>query len=585
MKTENEEEEYENIEKIGNDNENEIQETNNLKLIIEKENEYKAQIEQLSSELEIEKKVNQSIKRKPEEEELITRLKNKLTQKRIRYNTLKITNEKQNQAINELSQRLSNTYKKSTHRKNVSDFSKNKEEPVNIILKIKEKDINQALLELNNLKKENYIMIDDLERTGEYNKQVELEDISKENQEKINSLNYEIQMLDKELKDHKICIQEYEDFEKAKNKLKEQIKIVKDNNRKLNEELLLYEEKLQTLTFGEKKVKENKNKKNENNENIEKVDLNYENEKYENNDNNKEENNNFDYQEDEEKEKQLLKTNIKPKTKRLINTFDNKKNIKNNSLLYTSKSVVDVRKEKKKISKEKKSLKLIIANTIVTNEFKKKLEEIMASKEDANELIKKIKNIENKRIKIENKNKIDLINQNQEINNLNEQFEMIEMKKKQLEINNRILKLSLNEYIKKQKKSQKTIINYQNQLDFLSQKSKEKEQEIKILTTQVNTLRKMISYGTVENVNDNKINEYIKKIQGEEENLKNNIKNKKINEYEVYDDEILKKQNTDNHIFQNKYDENTNNNNINDNNVEINSNELNNYINNNENNI
>ena len=110
MKTENEEEEYENIEKIGNDNENEIQETNNLKLIIEKENEYKAQIEQLSSELEIEKKVNQSIKRKPEEEELITRLKNKLTQKRIRYNTLKITNEKQNQAINELSQRLSSSF-------------------------------------------------------------------------------------------------------------------------------------------------------------------------------------------------------------------------------------------------------------------------------------------------------------------------------------------------------------------------------------------------------------------------------------------------------------------------------------------
>ena len=173
MKTENEEEEYENIEKIGNDNENEIQETNNLKLIIEKENEYKAQIEQLSSELEIEKKVNQSIKRKPEEEELITRLKNKLTQKRIRYNTLKITNEKQNQAINELSQRLSNTYKKSTHRKNISDFSKNKEEPVNIILKIKEKDINQALLELNNLKKENYIMIDDLERAKSEEKRTE----------------------------------------------------------------------------------------------------------------------------------------------------------------------------------------------------------------------------------------------------------------------------------------------------------------------------------------------------------------------------------------------------------------------------
>ncbi len=35
----------------------------------------------------------------------------------------------------------------------------------------------------------------------------------------------------------------------------------------------------------------------------------------------------------------------------------------------------------------------------------------------------------NKVFKVENKNKNELINQNQEINELNEQFEMIEMKK------------------------------------------------------------------------------------------------------------------------------------------------------------
>ena len=92
-------------------------------------------------------------------------------------------------------------------------------------------------------------MKEDLERTGEYNKQVELEDISKEQRDIINSLNLEIQMLDKELKDHKICLQEKDDFEKAKDKLMNKIKIVKDNNRKLNEELKIYEENLQTLMF------------------------------------------------------------------------------------------------------------------------------------------------------------------------------------------------------------------------------------------------------------------------------------------------------------------------------------------------
>ena len=556
MKTENEDDES----NLENYNENNNEETIDLQSIIEKENKYKAQIEQLSSELEIEKKVNQSIKRKPEDEELITKLKNKLILKRIKYNTLKTTNEKQSQAIDELSQQLSNTYKKTIHRKNTSDLSENKEEPVNIILTIKEKNINQALLELNNLKKENHAMKEDLERTGEYNKQVELEDISKEQRDIINSLNLEIQMLDKELKDHKICLQEKDDFEKAKDKLMNKIKIVKDNNRKLNEELKIYEENLQTLMFGEKKVKKKNPKINENNEK---------------NDNSKEEENNLNYQEDEENEKKnfLFKSNIKSNSRRLIKTLNSKQNIKSNTLLYYSKSAIDVRKEKKKSSKEKKPLKLIIANTIVTNEFKKKLEEIMTSKEDANELIKKIKNIENKRIKKEKENKNELINQDQEINDLNEQFEMTEIKKKQLEISNRILKLKINEYIKKQKKSQKTLIDYQNQLDFLSQKLKEKTQEIKILTTQVNTFRKIIAYGTVDNINDNKINDYIKKMQNEKENLKKNIKNKKRND-EVYDDEMLKKEKTDNHTFQNKKeDDNTSNKNINENNVQINTNE------------
>ena len=413
MKTENEDDES----NLENYNENNNEETIDLQSIIEKENKYKAQIEQLSSELEIEKKVNQSIKRKPEDEELITKLKNKLILKRIKYNTLKTTNEKQSQAIDELSQQLSNTYKKTIHRKNTSDLSENKEEPVNIILTIKEKNINQALLELNNLKKENHAMKEDLERTGEYNKQVELEDISKEQRDIINSLNLEIQMLDKELKDHKICLQEKDDFEKAKDKLMNKIKIVKDNNRKLNEELKIYEENLQTLMFGEKKVKKKNPKINENNEK---------------NDNSKEEENNLNYQEDEENEKKnfLIKSNIKSNSRRLIKTLNSKQNIKSNTLLYYSKSAIDVRKEKKKSSKEKKPLKLIIANTIVTNEFKKKLEEIMTSKEDANELIKKIKNIENKRIKKEKENKNELINQDQEINDLNEQFEMTEIKKK-----------------------------------------------------------------------------------------------------------------------------------------------------------
>ena len=94
------------------DSEEENKEENTVEFIDEKEKRYKAQIEQLSSELEIEKKLNQSIKRKPEEEEIIETLKSKLNERRFKFNKLKTTNERQSQAIEQLTRELENSYKK-----------------------------------------------------------------------------------------------------------------------------------------------------------------------------------------------------------------------------------------------------------------------------------------------------------------------------------------------------------------------------------------------------------------------------------------------------------------------------------------
>ena len=176
MKTENEEQEIENNQEQNEENQNNDLEENQkensieneednkeedpLEIIQEKEKKYKAQIEQLSSELEIEKKLNQSIKRKPEEEEIIEKLKSKLNEKQTRCLKLKTTNERQRQAIDQLTKELENSYKKNMREKNDSDISKYKEEPVNIILKIKEQDLNKAILQLESLKKENHLLLE-----------------------------------------------------------------------------------------------------------------------------------------------------------------------------------------------------------------------------------------------------------------------------------------------------------------------------------------------------------------------------------------------------------------------------------------
>ena len=63
-------------------------------------------------------------------------------------------------------------------------------------------------------------MKENLERTGDYNKKIELEDSLKEKKEFIQSLKDEINILDNDLKEHEICIQEQKELNKEKEKIK-----------------------------------------------------------------------------------------------------------------------------------------------------------------------------------------------------------------------------------------------------------------------------------------------------------------------------------------------------------------------------
>ena len=71
-------------------------------------------------------------------------------------------------------------------------------------------------------------------------------------------------------------------------------------------------------------------------------------------------------------------------------------------------------------------------NSIITEEFKKKLEEIMGS--DSEQLIKKIKEVENRRKKLEIKNKKELNELYSNLDKLEEDNEAIEDKKKNMNL-------------------------------------------------------------------------------------------------------------------------------------------------------
>ena len=104
---------------LKSDNEEEEEEENENDEYRKKEKEYIAQIEQLSNELQIEKQITNSIQRDPVQEEIISKLKDELSEKQIKFNQLKSTNEKQKKAIEQLSKELNNTLQKEKDKKKI----------------------------------------------------------------------------------------------------------------------------------------------------------------------------------------------------------------------------------------------------------------------------------------------------------------------------------------------------------------------------------------------------------------------------------------------------------------------------------
>ena len=427
----------------------------------QKVKEYIAQIEQLSNELQIEKQITNSIQRDPVQEEIISKLKDELSEKQIKYNQLKSTNEKQKKAIEQLSKELNNTLQKEKDKKNNTNSNlnkktnpdnnkKDKEEPINIILKIKEKQLNEALAELESLRKKNDEMKTTLEKSNDYNQKLELVDDAKEKEEKLSSLNLELKMLNKEMENHNKCLNEQKEYINVLEQLKKEMKNAKKENMELREKIKENEKKLQILMFGDN---ENKNKKKNNN---------------------------------------IQNTNIQ--------TSNRKKS------LPTLKS------------------RLNSVNTVLTEEFLNKLKNAIGDIEEYEILVNKIKDLENGRYKIEKKHKSELNLIGEQINNLDIQYNFLDHKDKENDTENKILKNKINELKNEQKINQKRLIDNQKQLDFLINKSKEKDQEIKLLTMQLNSLRKITKYGNVDPA-ETEVDEYISKLKKEKENeiIKKNV--------------------------------------------------------------
>ena len=459
--------------------------------------EYIAQIEELQNELNLEKGINKKLKNNINNEEIL-QLKNDLNQKKLMLEKLISTNKKQKSALNLLTKQLDKENKKRLKIKSPgtlmiterSERTGTKPDAVDIVLKVKDKELSNATIKMNVLKIENDELKKVLYESEDYNNNINMEDKAKEMNEKIQKCSNEKNLLIKQLKTHKKCIEEQTQYKEQYNNLKLELKQTKSNIHNIIS---------QTLELI------NSRKKNEKNS----LYLGIHSQDDINNSNSNRYNNGTI------SSPNIHSKKIRIKNQKKINIIDSNKRKGILLPLISSQNYSNNKNE-----------------SILTDSFTKKIKEYLDNdEEEYNTLINKISNIENRRKIIETKHKSELKQFNSQIVSLNEQFQLLNCDKKGTNSNIRVLKYKLNTIKGDNKQHSKKLIELKKELQEKINISKEKDYEISLLIGQINSLRNLANITNIEIPKDD-ISDYINKIINEiiYETNGNSEKNEEIND-------------------------------------------------------
>ena len=457
---------------------------NNIQLIEENNSEdpyikYITQIEQLQNELLLEKSITNSLKNYGMAGDELVKLKSDLQDKEQKLIQLKQTNKKQEEALNTLGKKIAKEIPKNIKSYSQNKFKQNKNnndiiqnEAVNIVLKIKDRELNDAIQKMNSLKKENQNLKDELYKNDDYSKKVEIVDTSKENEKKIKELNTELKILNKQLVEHKICIEEQSAINKEYNELKNKLKELKNN------------------------TNENKNK-------IKEMEA-----------------KNYINTEPNEKNDKILFSNklFNKKKKNNLSLTENKinntslTNARNNNIILPP--IATPRKYSQNKNNVNNSINM--EQSILTSDFIERVRNYFENnKEEFEALLFKINEIENCRKTIENKHKSEINQFNKQINTLDEQYQLLNNNGKNNSSNIRVLKFKLNIAKGETKTQSKKYSELKKEFDSLDNKSKEKDYEISLLLGQINSLRNLVNFGDTI-LPEDKINTYVNKLKIEQ---------------------------------------------------------------------
>lgn len=409
-----------------------------------------------------------------------------------------------------------------------------KENPLDIVLKVKEKELKNTMNLLEIMKRDNEYLKKSMNENININSFIEIQNKLKFKEAQVLELTNEIKLLSRSTEEHNKCIENKKEYENDKKNLREEIKkqkeFVRDLQFKLKEEEAKHIKTKDNLINMKKQVEASNrslliNKVNPGSSiqgsksssvDFEKIkNLNHDENIIDaiNSDNNNQDNKNAKARELVSSERKS--NNLNSKILGIKNKNAEKVKVRDSSL--NAKLPLKKRLDIEANSKEK----LFSAEERIT------LENIL-SNEEIEKFEKKYDFLEHSRQAMENKLKLENKTLQKKFIEKEEQYEYLSLQFKESEQKNKILQFQVNEYKNEQKVLHRKINDLQTNLKNLYTIIRENYQENKLLTNQLTNLRKLVKHNAVPPM-DSEVVRHLEKIKNsnldEEENLINNSSN------------------------------------------------------------
>jgi hypothetical protein len=349
-----------------------------------------------------------------------------------------------------------------------------KRQPLEHVLKVKEKELKNALCLLEVFKKDKENLQKNLNEKSEFQKVVQLQDKLKEEEIKVSNLESEIRALNKMKEEHNKCNVMKEEMDSERKHIITEVKYLKEKNKELLKKIREEEDKNDKMNkiINESRIKQNPNPQNSvanlnlgNNVSTTLPNINKEN----------------------------PRSNNLQKYWNMLESAD--KMHDDTALKKVSSEKKDLNKEKQKFSVSLQNKNFRMAESVDSRpklfglEEKKIISKLLPSSE-ISRLEKRFESIDVCKLALEKKLYTETKSFNKKITDLEERLEMSTLQNKEIEQKNKILTFQINEHKNENRILSKKIVEMNSNLKNLNRALRDREEENKKLILQMSDIRK-----------------------------------------------------------------------------------------------